>query len=229
MSFESAVEVIRRPRRRSLCIQVKPDNSVVVLAPRFVSKGAIDRFVTTKIDWIRSHQSRNKDSIQNPIVWASGGEVPYLGQSYKLIESQGDEACFRVSNGSLVIPDLEGQALQKKVMNWMRNCATDVITDRVEWYAAQMGLQPKEIKFRKMKSRWGSCSSRGTVSFNWIMLQAPLEVVDYVVVHELAHLKEMNHSKRFWDIVEVYSPNWKVHRQWLRRNQRWLMRLIEVG
>ncbi|HEX7557121.1 MAG TPA: M48 family metallopeptidase, partial [Leptolinea sp.] len=85
--------------------------------------------------------------------------------------------------------------------------------------AKQIGVQPASISIRSQRTRWGSCSTRGTLSFNWRLIMAPPEVLDYVVVHELAHLKERNHSKKFWAVVALYCPHYLKYRAWLKQNQ----------
>lgn len=93
------------------------------------------------------------------------------------------------------------------------------VADRVRHWAGRMGLQPSGISFRRQKTRWGSCSSEGHLSLNWKLVFAPEEVIDYVVIHELAHLKHQDHSKHFWDLVEKYDPEARLHRRWLRDHQ----------
>lgn len=93
------------------------------------------------------------------------------------------------------------------------------LTDRVRYWSGQMGMRPSGISFRRQKTRWGSCSSEGHVSLNWKLIFAPEAVIDYVVIHELAHLKHQDHSKDFWDLVEKYDPEARLHRRWLRDHQ----------
>lgn len=99
-----------------------------------------------------------------------------------------------------------------------REAAKEYFPKRVSYYQAQMGGEYERIVIREQKTRWGSCSSRGTLSFNWRLMLAPPAVLDYVVVHELAHLQQMNHSKKFWDIVERVMPDYRSRRKWLKEN-----------
>ena len=105
-------------------------------------------------------------------------------------------------------------ALEKRY----REAAREYFPKRVAYYQARMGGTYERIVIREQKTRWGSCSSRGTLSFNWRLMLAPPAVLDYVVVHELAHLQQMNHSKRFWDVVAQVMPDYKVYRNWLKEN-----------
>ena len=96
-----------------------------------------------------------------------------------------------------------------------RRAARELVTMLCEEEAEALGVRPLRIDIRDQRSRWGSCSTRGTLSFNWRLVLAPLEVLDYVVVHELCHLLEPNHSRRFWKLVEARRPDWRTHRDWL--------------
>jgi len=93
-----------------------------------------------------------------------------------------------------------------------------VITERVQWYAAKHGLEYKQVKITSARTRWGSCNSRGTLSFSWRLVMAPVPVIDYVVVHELAHTVEKNHSKKFWAKVQIIMPDYQNRIEWLDKN-----------
>jgi predicted metal-dependent hydrolase len=99
-----------------------------------------------------------------------------------------------------------------------RRAARELVTMLADEEAGELGVSWSRIEIRDQRSRWGSCSSRGTLSFNWRLVLAPFEVLDYVVVHELCHLREANHSDRFWSLVEARRPDWRVHRDWLHEH-----------
>jgi predicted metal-dependent hydrolase len=105
------------------------------------------------------------------------------------------------------------------LQKWMAKQAMDVIHQQVQTRGQQMGVCPASISIRSQRTRWGSCSTRGTLSFNWRLIMAPPEVLDYVVVHELAHMKQKNHSKAFWAVVAQYCPQYLKYRLWLKQNQ----------
>ena len=104
-----------------------------------------------------------------------------------------------------------------------RRAARELITMLIEDEAAELGVAPKRVQIRDQRSRWGSCSTTGTLSFNWRLVLAPLEVLDYIVVHELCHMREPNHSRRFWKLVESRRPNWRAQRDWLDQHGPELM------
>ena len=99
-----------------------------------------------------------------------------------------------------------------------RRAVRELIAMLVDDEAQELGVEPKRIQIRDQRSRWGSCSTNGTLSFNWRLVLAPFEVLDYVVVHELCHLREPNHSRRFWRLVESRRPDWRLHRDWLHEH-----------
>ena len=99
-----------------------------------------------------------------------------------------------------------------------RTAVRELVAMLVEEEAPRIGVRPARIQIRDQRSRWGSCSTRGTLSFNWRLVLAPFDVLDYVVVHELCHLREPNHSRRFWKLVEAHRPDWRVHRDWLHEH-----------
>jgi len=99
-----------------------------------------------------------------------------------------------------------------------RQAVRELVAMLIEDEAPELGVEPKRVQIRDQRSRWGSCSTRGTLSFNWRLVLAPFEVLDYVVVHELCHLREPNHSRRFWKLVEQRRPDWRAQRDWLHEH-----------
>ena len=109
-------------------------------------------------------------------------------------------------------------ALDWGVERWYRAQALNIITEKADEQSAALGVRYCRITIRGQKTRWGSCSPKGSLSFNWKLLMAPEPVIDYVVVHELAHLKELNHGRKFWQVVAEYCPRWREHKKWLRQH-----------
>ncbi|MGC8820969.1 MAG: M48 family metallopeptidase [Fervidobacterium sp.] len=104
------------------------------------------------------------------------------------------------------------------VKRWLKRYAENYLTKRTKELSFQTGLKFNKVLVKEVKTRWGSCSSKGTISLNWLLIMAPRKVIDYVIIHELAHTVHMNHSKKFWELVEKLFPEWKVCRYWLRKN-----------
>lgn len=182
---------IIRSNRKTIGIQVNTDLSVVVRAPKRVSKREIERVLKEKEDWI-----------------------------YRSIEKMQKQMIERESNKE---PQLTTKELQE-----LANQALAYIPKRVEYYAPLVGVDYGRITIRNQKTRWGSCSGKGNLNFNCLLMLAPVEVIDYVVVHELCHRIQMNHSKAFWSEVERVLPDYKSAKKWLKDNgNRIMQRTIE--
>lgn len=170
---------IIRSNRKTLAIQIKPDCSVVVRAPKRATMKEIEKVLREKEPWIK----RNLDILRTRAEMASEEEKSYL-------------------------TDKEVEELAKK--------AASYIPARVKYYAEIIGVSYGRITIRNQRTRWGSCSSKGNLNFNCLLMLSNPEVIDYIVVHELCHRKEMNHSKAFWDEVKKVLPDYKKSEKWLK-------------
>ncbi len=213
------IDHIIRTKRKSIALIVEPDGRLVVRAPMRISDADIKHLVKQKERWIREKQKQVKDqSTQSkPKVYMDGEEFFYLGKSYQL-------KIIADLNPALVLSRkfyLSRRALPKAesmFTEWYREQARSVISDRVKLYAARHGFKYRKIRITSARTRWGSCSSMGNLNFTWRLVMAPPEVIDYVVVHELAHLRFNNHSKNFWILVECIMPDYKQRLKWLKEN-----------
>jgi len=213
------IDQIIRTKRKSIALIVEPNGRLVVRAPIRISDADIKHLVKQKERWIREKQKRVKDkSTQSkPKVYMDREEFLYLGKSYNL-------KIVADLNPALVLSQkffLSRRALPKAesvFTEWYREQARAVISERVELYAARHGFTYRKIRITSARTRWGSCSSMGNLNFTWRLVMAPPEVIDYVVVHELAHLRVNNHSKEFWKQVERIMPDYKQRLKWLKEN-----------
>jgi predicted metal-dependent hydrolase len=142
----------------------------------------------------------------------------FLGQDRELVieprQKHGvDEDSIRLRKSAV-----EQSSVKQVLENFYRSRARDYLTDRTDHYAERMGVEHKKLELRNQRTRWGSCSTGGTISLNWRLIMAPPEVVDYLVVHELAHLTEQHHGREFWQLVGEHVPNYKERAEWLERN-----------
>jgi len=213
------IDQIIRTKRKSIALIVEPNGRLVVRAPIRISDADIKHLVKQKERWIREKQKRVKDkSTQSkPKVYMDREEFLYLGKSYNL-------KIVADLNPALVLSRkfyLSRRALPKAesvFTEWYREQARAVISERVELYAARHGFTYRKIRITSARTRWGSCSSMGNLNFTWRLVMAPPEVIDYVVVHELAHLRVNNHSKEFWKQVERIMSDYKQRLKWLKEN-----------
>ncbi|HEY9076187.1 MAG TPA: SprT family zinc-dependent metalloprotease [Anaerolineaceae bacterium] len=213
------IDQVVRSKRRTIALIIEKDGRVVVRAPLRVSLRAIREFAATKEEWIRAKQAlvREKYARVESKTFADGEHFLFLGKTYplKIVENAPDALelsdQFLLKRSSLP----EAQALFKA---WYRRQAGRVISERAAWYAARYGFQYSQVKITSAQTRWGSCSAKGTLSFAWRLVMAPLPVIDYVVVHELVHTIEKNHAKGFWERVRAIIPDYKQKRDWLEFN-----------
>ncbi len=140
-----------------------------------------------------------------------GKKIPVTSTEFLEVPIRFDEHEIRINKRYIDYADvLLNRLLRKK--------AEEYIHERTKYIAYKNGFKFARIKIKDTKTRWGSCSSKGTISLNWRLIMAPVEVIDYVIIHELAHTVEMNHGKKFWEVVGRYFPNWKLCRDWLKKN-----------
>ena len=212
------IDKLIRSKRRTIALIIERDGSFTVRAPMRAPRAAIDTFIQQKADWIT--RTRKKMKSIKPTVerqYFDGEKFLYLGSSFdlKLVEFQKHLLHFDSGFSLRRAAQAKGEQVFTR---WYKARALEVISERVKQYSAQYNFTPKQIKISSAKTRWGSCSSNGTLNFTWRLVMAPLDVIDYVVVHELAHLRVKNHSSKFWDVVESIYPEYKKQRKWLREN-----------
>ncbi len=211
------IDKLIRSRRRSIGLMINAQAELIVRAPLWIASHEIERFVSQKEDWILQKQDmfRNRPK-KSPKQFIEGEEFLFLGRTYPL-RIVDDLAKAIVLDGELKV--------HKAVVNiadhmniWYRNQALETFKERVKHYATLTGLSYSSIKVNDARTRWGSCSYRDTLNFTWRLIMAPARVVDYVVVHELMHLKQRNHSRKFWMEVAAIIPDYKEDERWLKNN-----------
>lgn len=183
---------IVRSNRKTLAIQINPDLSVTVRAPIYASQREIERILKEKEGWIQKHIEKIRE------------------QEAKRKEMYGEKGEYGKS--------AEREYLSNEEIHKLAEKALEYIPKRVSYFAKQIGVTYGKITIRNQKTRWGSCSSKGNLNFNCLLMLTPPEVIDYVVVHELCHRKEMNHSGAFWAEVEKVIPDYKEQVKWLKEN-----------
>ena len=220
---QTVVNEIIRSKRKTLALIVKPDGSLLVRAPLRATKAGIEEFVEKNRGWIERHQARALAHLPPaPRGYLPGETFLYLGTGYGLEIAEGQQESLRLEGRFRLAVSQQSDAASV-FERWYREQARQVLTARVDLYARQSGFQYKGIRITSARTRWGSCSAKGSLSFSWRLIQAPLAVVDYVVIHELVHTVFHNHSKQFWHRVATILPEYKEHRSWLREHGRSLL------
>ena len=203
-------------------LQITPDARLIVRAPQSLPSGTIREVVRKKLPWIVRKQRFARENYlpAAPKIFKSGERFPYLGEAYGLSVIPGaygplvfEEKRFFLREGCL-------QLAKWLFRDWYRQQAAEILPARVRHYAGMTGARYSKIGISDARGRWGSCSSKGVLNFSWRLMMAPREVVEYVVVHEVVHLEELNHSKRFWQKVKTLAPDFLSAKRWLEFHHR---------
>jgi len=212
-------QIVRSPRRKKLTITVERDRSIVVHAPTAATDEAIHQVVDSKRQWLFekiNHVQKYQDRPHAPGKEVVNGEsVPYLGRDYAIEIAETKTGGIEFSRRFL-IPAAQQAKRRKVLKDWYVSRATETILPRVNRHANELGVKFGEAKIVDNRYRWGSCTIKDNVNFNWRLIKAPMFVIDYVIVHELAHLMEANHTPRFWNIVRARTPTTDKARAWLK-------------
>lgn len=208
---------ITKSVRSSISIQIKPDGSVLVKAPVFMSTSAIHKFIEERQDWLDKHRKKILDRPKaSKKIYKNGEHFMYLGNTVNLkIENV---PTIRTQGNTLLFPEFLSFRIETELNNWFIKQAREVITERVKANAATMNTSYKSIAFSDTTSKWGSCTHDNRLQFCWRLIMAPLLVINYVVIHELAHTTHKNHSEDFWRKVRAYNPSYKQQIKWLKTN-----------
>lgn len=220
MTADPKIDRIIRSKRRTFSIEIERDGSLTVRAPNRASSKSIREVVGRKTDWIerKQRQAREKFSRTQPKEFKSGEEFLYLGRTFKLLLDADANHPLSYNGQEFVLSTGCVDTARAVFTEWYREQANSVIAERAEHYSAISGIKYNRIKITNARKRWGSCSIKGNLCFSWRLVMAPPEVIDYVVVHELAHVELKDHSRRFWRKVETIMPEYKARRRWLKEN-----------
>jgi predicted metal-dependent hydrolase len=217
--------------RKRTTIRINHHGEVEVRTPRWTPKLLIDHFVRQQHDWI---QKQLKDHGSMPkLKLESGAKLPFFGQEFPLqmttsdsrkrinLKFMGDH--FWASLPSALSEEDGNKGLVKSITFWYRKQGYFKLRELTQKYCDQLGVSCNQIRLKDQRSRWGSCSTRGNINYNWRLALAPLSVANYVVVHECCHLVHPNHSRQFWLLVKSIDPRFNEHRRWLKDNHHQLL------
>ena len=201
------------PRRKSIGLMVTAQGRVVVTMPRGTSKQDLDRALEKHGAWIE------RKVAERQAAWGRirTGEVYFLGKAFRLKVLKKTPGAVTRNGQELRVTLPEGADLWSHLVGWYAQRAFTRLRERVKHFGGSMGLKPGPVELKGWKRRWGECHPDGTLKFNWRLILCPPEVIDYVVVHELAHLKVPGHNPRFWSVVAQVLPDYAIRRQWLNR------------
>jgi predicted metal-dependent hydrolase len=173
-------------------------------------------FYRIKVWLDRKETSRSKEKCPNPHRYVEGETLLYLGREIPL-RLVPDQQPALILDGSFQLAKSARPQAVSVFEAWYKKHARTYLAERLEFFSRNYGFEMKRVRISSAHKRWGSCSAQGTLSFTWRLVKAPPEVIDYVVVHELCHLRELNHSRKFWALVESILPEYKISRMWLKQ------------
>ena len=207
---DHSVAVVRSARRKTIAIKIQ-DGNVTVHLPKLMPLWLAKQFVMRKQQWIEDKLKKFQ-------------QRPFMGEQYPLHiiqEPQRQRLHVLLDQQKLVImapPNVTALQIRQALARWYRRQAESLLPERVKQLAEQTSLRPNLVQIKSYKARWGSCTMRGDIQLNWQLVQATQSINDYVIIHELCHLRQHNHSKAFWDLVEQFDPNFREHRRWLKQH-----------
>jgi predicted metal-dependent hydrolase len=203
---------MERRQRRTVGLKITPAG-LVIHAPKRISQSHLESLIVLKADWIQKKLSALKAQQLPEFIWQDGAQLHFLGNALTLsVRPNPINKAAEYLPGvlQLAMPDPHDPILiQRKVQQWYKKQALADFSRRLEIFSAKLGVALPKLFLSNARSRWGSCNSRKEVRLNWRLLQAPPHIINYVVCHELAHLKEMNHSAKFWQVVDSIFPDYK--------------------
>ena len=216
--------VKRSSRAKHARLEVRAATGLTVVIPDFYKINDIPDLLRKRERWILHKLAKYVKGY--PLTEGkepkSGNFIPYLGRRLKVVTRYNSSAVAGVKlekNRLLVELNRQNGRLNLVLEWWYRQQAEEVIKKRVDDLCPRLGVTYGRLTVRAARTRWGSCSQKGNINFNWKIVMAPEPVIDYIIIHELAHLKEMNHSKNFWKLVAEHCPQWRKHRKWLKEHE----------
>ena len=216
--------VKRSARAKYVRLEVRGETGLIVVIPKPYKLGQLPELLRQKRRWIMEKLAKFGHipmlSLEKQL--RSGDTIPYLGRDLVIVRQQNHAGrdSARLDWERLVVSlRLGNSRLDLLLEQWYRIQATRLLVKRTDELSARIGVNYNRIVIRGQKTRWGSCSGKGNLSFNWKLMTAPEPVIDYVIIHELAHLKEMNHSESFWELVSEHCPRWRDHKKWLKDHE----------
>lgn len=208
--------VIKHTKRKTVSFKILRYKCVQVTAPYFLSEGNIIDIINKNISWIEKNIDKNITQKKER-KYLNGDIIPYKGQGYTLKIKEGNrEVIIDPSNFVINLSCKTKDEAKGIILNWYKKQAEEYIKNKVKYYEEILGVKSANIRIKNQNTLWGSCSSKRNLNFNLKIIMAPINIIDYVIIHELCHIKHMNHSLEFWKEVEKIIPDYKEKRTFLK-------------
>ncbi len=221
MKYNFNISIKRTNRLKTVSLKVK-NQEVVLSIPKFVTDSEIDNIIERKINWIRNKLAIEKTNNFNiKKKYENGEKFLYFGSEYSLKIKHSNSDNVYLDNNIMIVEvknNSKAVHIRNILNNWYIAESKKYLIKTTNYYEVLIGVSVNKLIFGKYKSKWGSCNSKKTISYDWRIIMAPLEVIHYLIIHELCHIKHLNHSNDFWKTVEKYMANYKLQKKWLKTN-----------
>jgi len=216
LKFYMTPSKIIRSKRKTLSLSINEDAELVVRAPKRLSIEKIQDFIDKKENWIQSKKRLIEDQLKD--VKKNQNNLLYLGSLFPITIKQSESKALVFNGEEFITNSIDPKALSLSIKKWYKNKFREIALPRVAYFSDQHNLTVNQVRIKNQKTMWGSCSSKNNINLNYLLIMAPMDVIDYVIVHELVHTIHRNHSVNFWNSVESIMPDFMKHRQWLKVN-----------
>lgn len=206
-----------KSKRKRIVISIEDNAEVVVKIPRNTDLSLVGRFVESKRKWIAEQKNKKLEEIRKVDSLIKRKSVQIYGEELLVKYSDKTKKIIR-TNREIVFPEKYIENVDRHIKKYLKELADDIITQRLRFYENATGIRSSNFSIKSFKRKWGSCNSKNELSFNFRLIMLKPEIIDYVIIHELCHIREFNHSSRFWSLVVSFDKNAKVHRDELKSN-----------
>lgn len=226
MKYDFNIIIKRTNRKKTVSFRIK-NQEVIISVPKFLSDNEINNLVEIKIKWIKNKLALEKlNNVSIKRKYENGDIFLYLGSEYSLKIKKSYRDNIYIKDKNLIVEAknvLSTNNIKNNIKNWYISESKKYLTKTNSYYEILIGVKSNKLLFGQYKSKWGSCNSKKTISYDWRIIMAPFEVIHYLIIHELCHIKFPNHSKYFWKYVEKYMINYKIQKKWLKNNSNKLI------
>ena len=226
MKYDFNIIIKRTNRKKTVSFRIK-NQEVIISVPKFLSDNEIYNLVEIKIKWIKNKLALEKlNTVSIKRKYENGDIFLYLGSEYSLKIKKSYRDNIYIKDKNLIVEAknvLATNNIKNNIKNWYISESKKYLTKTNSYYEILIGVKSNKLLFGQYKSKWGSCNSKKTISYDWRIIMAPFEVIHYLIIHELCHIKYPNHSIYFWKYVEKYMINYKIQKKWLKNNSNKLI------
>jgi len=226
MKYDFNIIIKRTNRKKTVSFRIK-NQEVIISVPKFLSDNEINNLVEIKIKWIKNKLALEKlNNVSIKRKYENGDIFLYLGSEYSLKIKKSYRDNIYIKDKNLIVEAKNVSAtnnIKNNIKNWYISESKKYLTKTNSYYEILIGVKSNKLLFGQYKSKWGSCNSKKTISYDWRIIMAPFEVIHYLIIHELCHIKFPNHSIYFWKYVEKYMINYKIQKKWLKNNSNKLI------